>query len=158
MDFKPHLVIEVGEKLITPDDRSKHDGMYIAKNFISQLNLFEFGDYIYYEFIYRFVLPEDVLIYSFIGSKKSNFRALINTGQGIINDLDGGPNILPKTIKDDNTIIAWMDPLKLKAHVASEVLKNSTPKYPEKKKELEKLADNLKETDNPLLVLVKLKK
>lgn len=158
MDFKPHLVIEVGEKLITPSARSKYDGMYIAKNFISQLNLFEFGDYVYYEFIYKFALPDDVLIYSFIGSKKNNFQAIFNTGQGIINDLDGGPNIIPKTIKDDNTIIAWIDPLKLKAHVASEAFKNSTPKYPEKKKDLEKLANSLKETDNPVLVLVKLKK
>ena len=71
--------------------------------------------------------------------------------------MDGGQNIIPKTIKDDNTIIAWMDPLKLKAHVDSEVFKNSTPKYPEKKKELERLANSLKETDNPVLVLVKLK-
>jgi hypothetical protein len=30
--------------------------------------------------------------------------------------------------------------------------------YPEKKKELEKLANNLKVTDNPVLVLVRLKK
>ena len=156
-DFKPHLVIESGEKLITPDARSKYDGMYIAENFISQLKLFEFGDYVYYEFIYKFALPDDVLIYSFIGSKKNNFRALINTGQGIFNDLDGGQNIIPKTIKDDNTIIAWIDPLKLKAHVDSEVFKNSTPEYPEKKKELERLANSLKETDNPVLVLVKLK-
>lgn len=158
MDFKPHLVIEVGEKLITPDARSKYDGMYIAKNFISQLNLFEFGDYVYYEFIYKFALPDDVLIYSFIGSKKNNFQALINTGKGISNDLDGGPNILPKTIKDDNTIIAWVDPLKLKSHVASEAFKNSTPKYPEKKKKVEKLANSLKETDNPVLMIVKMKK
>jgi hypothetical protein len=36
--------------------------------------------------------------------------------------------------------------------------KNSAPKYPEKKKELEKLANSLKETDNPVLKLVRLKK
>jgi 6-bladed beta-propeller len=156
-DFKPHLVIEVGKKLITPDARSEFDGMYIAKNYIGPLNLFEFGDYVYYEFIYRFVIPDDVLIYSFIGSKKNNFRAIINTGQGIINDLDGGPNILPKTIKDDNTIIAWVDALKLKTHITSEAFKNSIPKYPEKKEELEKLANSLKETDNPVLILVRLK-
>jgi hypothetical protein len=65
---------------------------------------------------------------------------------------------VPKTTKDDNTIIAWIDPLKLKAHVASEAFKNTTPKFPQKKKDLEKLANSLKETDNPVLVLVKLKK
>ena len=99
-----------------------------------------------------------ILIYSFIGSKKNNYKALINSGQGIVNDLDGGPNILPKTIKDDITIIALVDALQLKTHVSSEAFKNSTPIYPEKKKELEKLANNLKETDNSILILVKLKK
>ena len=42
-------------------------------------------------------------------------------------------------------------------YVASETFKNSTPKYPEKKEELEKLAASLDENDNPVLILVKLK-
>ena len=50
-----------------------------------------------------------------------------------------------------------IDPFKLKAHVASSEFINSIPKYPEKKKELEKLANSLKDTDNPILILVKLK-
>ena len=74
-----------------------------------------------------------------------------------MNDLDGGPNIFPRTIKDDNTIIALVDALQIKTHVVSETFKNSKPKYPEKMKELEKLANNLKETDNPVLMIVKLK-
>ncbi len=156
--FKPHLVIEVGKKLITPEARSKYDGLDIGNNFIQPLNLFEFGDYVYYDFVYKFELPDNVLIYSFISSKKKNYKALFNKNEGIINDLDGGPNILPKTIKDDNTIIGLVDALKLKAYVDSEVFKNSTPKYPEKKKELEKLAISLKETDNPVMILVSLKK
>ncbi len=56
------------------------------------------------------------------------------------------------------TLISWIDAIKVKAHVASEAFKNSTPKYPEKKKELEKLANSLKETDNLVLMLVRLKK
>ena len=157
-NFTPHMVILVGKKLITPEARTEFDGETLAKNYIIPLNLFEFGDYVYYEFVYRYVIPDDVLIYSFIGSKNNTFQALFNTGQGISNDLDGGPNILPKTIKDDNTIIGWVDALKLKAHIASEEFKNSKPKYPEKKKELENLANRLKETDNPVLILVRLKK
>ncbi|MGE5458584.1 MAG: 6-bladed beta-propeller [Methanococcaceae archaeon] len=155
--FAPHMIIQVGDKLITPQARTKFESRYLAGHFIIPLNLFEFGDFIYYEFVYTFALP-NVIYYSFIGSKRNSFKALINTKQGIKNDLDGGLNILPKTIKDDNTIIAWVDALELKAHVASDTFKNSTPKYPEKKKELEKLADRLKDTDNPVLVLLRLKK
>ncbi|OFY62518.1 MAG: hypothetical protein A2Y71_10355 [Bacteroidetes bacterium RBG_13_42_15] len=133
-----------------------YNGMDIVKNYIQPLNLFEFGDYVYYEFIYKYEYP-DILIYSFIGSKQNNYQTLFNRSEGIINDLDGGPNILPRTIKDDNTILSMVDALTLKNHVASEEFKNSTPKFPKKKKELEKLAASLKETDNPVLVLVSLK-
>lgn len=156
MDFKPHLVIQVGEKLITPDVRSMYDGPYIAKNYINQINLFEFGEYVYYDFVYRYGTP--LITYSFIGSKKKGFQALFNRSEGIINDLDGGPGILPWTIKDDNTIVALVDALQLKTYIASETFKNSQPRFPEKKNELEKMANSLKETDNPVLILIKIKK
>jgi hypothetical protein len=155
-DFEPHLVIQVGEKLLTPQARSKFGGLDILKNYIVPSKLFEFGQYIYYEFTYD--ISKDISIYSFIGSRKNGLIAFYSTRQGIINDLDGGPNILPKTTLDNNTIIAIADAFKLKTYVKSDKFINSKPKYPEKKKELEKLADSLKETDNPVLVLVRLKK
>ncbi|MDO9580008.1 MAG: 6-bladed beta-propeller [Bacteroidales bacterium] len=157
MTFKPHLVIDVGEKLITPKARSEFAGMDLAKNYITPRNLFEFGNYVYYEFSYNFVFPNSET-YGFIGSKKNNSQVLIDPEQGIINDLDGGLNVFPLTIKDDNTIIGWVEAIKLKTHVASERFKNSNPKYPEKKQELERLANSLKETDNPVLMMVRLKK
>ncbi len=46
---------------------------------------------------------------------------------------------------------------KLKNHVAANAFRSSRPKYPEKKQKLEKLANSLKETDNPVLVLISLK-
>jgi len=161
--FTPHMVLQVGKKLLTTEARTQFDGRYLAKNYIMPLNLFEFGDYVYYEFIYKYVVPEeyeipvDIKIYSFIGSKTNNFNALIETGTGLINDLDGGPNFLPRTIKNDNTIVGWIEPSKLKSHVATDDFKKSAPKYPEKKQKLEKLANSLKETDNPVLVMVRLK-
>ena len=45
----------------------------------------------------------------------------------------------------------------LKAHVASDAFIKSTPKFPGKKKELEELANSLKDTDNPVLIMIKLK-
>lgn len=155
MDFKPHLVIKHGKRLITSKIRSNSSPEYMRDNFITPINLFEFGDYVYYEFIISLNGHGEGL--SFIGSKNKNLNALVDPEKDIINDLDGGPNIWPKTTKDDNTIIAWVDALKLKNHVASEEFKNSKPKYPERKKELVKLANSLKETDNPILMMVRLK-
>jgi hypothetical protein len=50
-----------------------------------------------------------------------------------------------------------LSPYQIKAHIGTETFINSSPKHPEKKKELEKLANSLKETDNPVLMLVRLK-
>jgi hypothetical protein len=158
MDFRPSFVIEVGEKLINPKAREEYEGLEIAKKYVNPLNLFEFGDFVYYAFMYDFVLYGDSKLYGFLGSKETNFKAGINLEKGLINDLDGGPNIIPLTTKDDNTIVACIDAISLKSYVTSDAFKNSKPKYPEKKKEFEKIANNLKETDNPVLVLVSLKK
>jgi len=158
LNFKPHLVIEHGDKLLTTKARSDYEPRILFGKFISQKNLFEFGDYIYYEFTYGTIGGGNNTLKGFIGSKKDYTQFLINTEQGLINDLDGGPNILPKTIKDNNTLVSWIEALKLKKLVASQSFKNSTPKYPEKKKELERLANSLKETDNPVLIMTRLKK
>lgn len=80
---------------------------------------------------------------------------------GILNDFDGGPRFLPKayyTVNDREYIIGFLYPYQLKNFVSRNDFKNSSPKYPEKKIELERLASSLKETDNPVLVTVGLKK
>jgi hypothetical protein len=157
-DFRPHLVFEHGEKLLTTEARSKYGPEYLFEYYIAQKNLFEFGDYIYYEFMYDYKIGGKNILRGLIGSKLDNSQVLIDADKGIINDLDGGPNIKLKTIKDSNTLIFWIESLELKNLAASENFINSTPKYPEKKKEFEKLANSLKETDNPVLMLVRLKK
>lgn len=156
LSFKPHIVIHVGDRLITPEVRSKTDGLEILKTYINPFNLFEFGDFVYYEFQTEMISYQDIKVYSFIGSKKEDFEALIDGHKGLENDLDGGPSIVPITIKDDSTIIAMVEALELKNYIASDTFINSNPKYIEKKKQLETLANSLKETDNPILILVSL--
>ncbi len=96
-------------------------------------------------------------------NKKSGVSTMINltdTENGIDNDLDNGLPFLPEKyfeIGDENYLTAFIQPYKLKKHVVSDKFKNSTPKYTEKKKELEQLANSLDENDNPVLMLVKLK-
>ena len=82
-------------------------------------------------------------------------------GPGIINDFDSGMPLIPLSYYCDKQnkeyLVGEVSPFQLKAYVASNAFKNSTPKYPEKKKELKKLANSLNENDNPVLMLVKLK-
>lgn len=154
--FEPHFLIDVGKLRITPEARTNSPVAYIIHNFLTPQKLFEWGDYIYYEFYFQ---PDDENEgFSLIASKVNNFKILFDPEKGLINDLDGGPNILPQTVKDNNTLVAWIEAIQLKNYIATETFKNSKPKYPGKKKELEKLANRLKETDNPVLMTVKLKK
>ena len=80
-----------------------------------------------------------------------------NQYDGFTNDLDGGFSFFPQKVLNDSILVSWVDAYQLKAHVASEAFRNSKPKYPEKKKKLEELANSLDENDNPVLMLVNLK-
>lgn len=89
-----------------------------------------------------------------------NYRLAKGATGGIVNDFDAGLMFFPFdyfTDGVDEYLFAIIQPFELKAHVLTDKFKNSTPKYPEKKKQLEKLANSLDENDNPVLMLVKLK-
>lgn len=87
---------------------------------------------------------------------KQTKETCTTVNQGIINDYDGGPLFHP-IYQKNNMIIGFIHAYEFIDYINSSTFKNSTPKYPEKKKELEKLANSLNENDNPVLMLVKLK-
>lgn len=123
------------------------------------ISLFESSSFMIYQYIYK----EELKI-AFIDKKsKKTYLANLNTDNScdLGNDLDGGIMCRPICFYEENNhefLLGYFYPNKLKNHIASDKFKNSTPKYPEKKKELEKLANSLEETDNPVLMLVRLKK
>jgi hypothetical protein len=77
---------------------------------------------------------------------------------GLYNDIDCGPRFFPKVMVNDNTMAMWVNAIDLKNHVASADFIKSEPKFPDKKAKLRDLADNLSESDNPVLVLITIKK
>ncbi len=151
--FEPHAVIDIGSLRLTPEARTEETGLFILHNFLVPMNLFEFGDYIFYEFINPRIDESKKM--AFIASKNDHFRAVIDSEQGLINDLDGGPDISPRGVWDDNTLFTWVEAMDFKEWVKSEAFSHSQNRFPLKKAELEKLANSLKETDNPVLVLVR---
>ena len=76
---------------------------------------------------------------------------------GLYNDIDGGPRFFPTSMENDSTMGMWVDALDFKNHVASDDFKNNEVKFPEKKLELQELADSLTEFDNPILILARFK-
>ncbi len=154
-EFFPAFILDHGETTLSVEARERIVDEKTMKEvntqYSKEINLFEFSNYVYSEFLYH---DEG---YGFIGSFDGEYKSFFNLEYGIINDIDNGPNIWFKSAKDNNTILSWINAFELKTHVASSEFKNSTPKYPEKKKALEQLANSLDENDNPVLMLVKLK-
>lgn len=91
-------------------------------------------------------------------------RSMVKTKACIINDLDGGLPLSTRPFiyyyKENETeyVTALINPYDLKAYISSNEFVNAVPKYPEKKRALEKLANSLKESDNPVLMTIRLKK
>jgi hypothetical protein len=159
-----HLKFPYFEGKYIIDRKNKRPNPTIRENFgdIEQLKglnymyifdrkIFEFSNFIYYQGFYK---QNDCFT---IFSKKEQELRYPFQNSGIINDLDNGPEFWIQASFDKNHAISWVFAHQLKAHVASDAFKNSTPKYPEKKKELERLAKSLSENDNPVLMIVKLK-
>jgi hypothetical protein len=101
-------------------------------------------------------------IYS-IQSKKLDFCKPTSTDNplytsGLFNDIDAGPRFFPKKQVNDSTFAMWIEAKQLKDHIASDDFRSNMPKYPEKKKKLEELANKLTEFDNPILMLITFKK
>jgi len=79
------------------------------------------------------------------------------SASGMYNDIDAGPRFIPTKQIDDSTMSMWIRAEELISHIKSEDFKNSSPKYPEKKKELEKLVKKLNPEDNGVLMIVTFK-
>jgi hypothetical protein len=77
---------------------------------------------------------------------------------GIYNDIDAGPRFFPRKLINDSTMVMTISARDFKYHIASDDFKNNIPRYPEKKRQLEELANSLSEFDNPVLMVVTFKR
>lgn len=80
-----------------------------------------------------------------------------NNPSGLINDWDSGSEFWPEGNVNDNEIFMTISSLTLKNMIKEGDFSKATARFPEKELALKKMIDRLTETDNPVLMLVKLK-
>jgi hypothetical protein len=80
-----------------------------------------------------------------------------NNPSGLINDWDGGTEFWPEGNVNDNEIFMPLSSLTLKNLLKERDFSKATIRFPEKKKALIEMTEKLNETDNPVLMIVKLK-
>lgn len=98
---------------------------------------------------------------TFLAHKTIELHGKRGSGPYLINDLDGGMPLTGTlnyfTESGGEYLTTLLDPHDLKAYISGGEFKKAVPKNPEKKAALERLADSLSETDNPVLMMVRLK-
>ncbi|MCG6189363.1 6-bladed beta-propeller [Maribellus maritimus] len=127
-----------------------------SKYLISHLFL-DAGHFYVYEYFY-----DKKLRLAIIDKIKGEAKSidLKNRKGGITNNIDNGLPFIPENYFEfgaEKYLVSIVQPYALKTRIESNAFKNSTSKFPEKKKELEELANRLDENDNLVLMLVKLK-
>jgi hypothetical protein len=75
---------------------------------------------------------------------------------GFINDFDGGPELIPSFV-NDSLAFRFISSIAMKNYLSSDKFLNSTPKDQVKKSMLLRQMSGLKETDNDILMIAKLK-
>lgn len=109
------------------------------------------------------LLKDKQRVYTFFNKnnqKMYKWAVLDNFKSDGVNTYDNGLVFIPKSqaqLGNKEYLVSWAEAYDIKALVTREIFKSSIPKYPEKKKALDTLANNLDENDNPVLILVKLK-
>lgn len=91
---------------------------------------------------------------------KSNYGKLISFNTigdwGFINDFDGGPELVPE-FTNDSLVYRHISSIEMKKYLSSDEFLNSSPKYQNLKRILLKQMSDLKDTDNDILMIAKLK-
>jgi len=149
LEFLPKYIFDSGKYKQTMDFRQNFSEYYKRKdlNYIIHNSFFETSTVLIYSYLFNMNTRLDY--YDKTIKKSFNLK-------GITNDLDGGLDFVPE-YQINNLIIGYASVFELKDYIDSGIFKNSTTKYPKKKKELERLANSLDENDNPVLILIKLK-
>lgn len=162
LSYKASFIINPGEHRIPRSTFSfeQHD------KYLELKQVFETNRFLVIR--YHYLKPALVLIdkdtygsfLTYLEGPDSGFLAWKLTG-GIVNDLDGGLRFLPNDYFTENGheyMYGLINPYQIKEHIKSDDFKNSVPKYPEKKQDFQTLANSLDETDNPVLMIVRLKR
>lgn len=156
-EFVPYMILNTGGKSMTTDFLANvpppdmNSGTSPAAPFLHLSEILEVEKYLFYKYSYQMTVNW--------GAYDKN-TGLIHPFDGKIllkDDISGGINIEPK-FASNGIIYSWTDALKFKTHMSGDDFTKAEVKNPNRKSELEKLAESVKEDDNHLLIVIAPKK
>jgi hypothetical protein len=155
--FIPYMVLNTGGKSITTDFLANvplpdmKSGTSPTAAFLQISEILEVEKYLFYRYFYQKTSTWGVY-------DKNTGQTYHFDGKSLLkDDISGGLNIEPKFVSD-GLIYSWTDALSFKTHMSGDGFRNAEAKNPNRKSELEKLAESVKEDDNHLLIIITPKK
>jgi hypothetical protein len=157
--FKPRIIFDTHDTFFTPEMRGGSEKMRNNTTFIP--TIFETSRYVFYWYYTTIVDQNIVNLYGFLLDKKTKTKYKFDIGKEykikLKDDLSGGPDFdieFQDNQCSGGKLFSFVEALTLKKYVASEDFKNAKVRDTKNKNELKKMADSLKETDNPVLIIV----
>jgi len=162
--FKPRIVFNTHGTLYTPE--MKGGSEKIRNNTTTYIpGIFETSRYVFYWYYTVIIEQKIVNLYGFLFDRKRETKYKFDIDKEyrirLKDDLSGGPDLkigFQDNLCSGGRLFSYIDALTLKKYISGDDFKNAKVSDPKKKEELKKLADSLKETDNPVLIVVTPKK
>jgi hypothetical protein len=151
--FKPRMILNSHGTLTTPAIRGGSEDVGNHNNYIT--NIFETSRYVFYYF--GSMQTRSRILFDKTTKTKYKLDDQNDQKSALNDDLSGGPDFnieFRDSYCSGGKLFSFAEAIELKKYVAGEVFKNIHTMDPKKKDELKKLADSLKETDNPVLIVV----
>jgi hypothetical protein len=148
-NFTPELILD--SRLSSTNSKNINDPVYF-KILANVVNILETPRYLYY--VYNVHQFNHKVFYD----KYENKTYKIDPEIGVLkDDIVGGPDFNPEYCSEGK-IYVWTRVKELKEYIDSENFIKVQVQNPQKKEYLKKMAHSLKETDNPVLIIVTPKK
>ena len=147
--FKPELIFE--SSISSTNSENINDPKYYRiLPFVD--NIFEVTRYLYYA--YNFSRQQHKVFYDKYKDKKYE----IDPEYGVLkDDIGAGPGFDPMFCSE-GIVFSWFGAMDLKKYIESEEFTRAQAQNSSKKESLKILANPLKDTDNPVLIVVRLKR
>lgn len=160
-EFLPAYYIDLGKYRLPDDARCENpvsmDKFRRVRNMYYLASSVEAAGQVFItSFTYADSLPRNILYQS--GNSESTFLVKeFGEASGFINDWDGGPEFWPAGNVNDQTLFMPVAPIELLNIVEEEDFSEKDAISPDRKKEFRKMVEGLKEEDNVVLMVVKMK-
>ncbi len=149
--IEPFLVLDTKNKRLTPEVRSDPQFHVDHLNeFIVMQKIFGSSRFLYYTYEYLDSKKHEI----FDLLKKIRYR--IPENEFLKDDISGGANFKPE-YSSDGILYGWIEPLKMKEFISDSSWQNLSVINEPKKTLLKTITDTLKDNDNPVLIMVKIK-